>query len=81
MTPTGMTQASLQGTVGRQNEKPLTVCVKSTRGVNPWDGQNLGKGAPAAVRLWSELAEDPVGLVEQDGRQDAPSRRGDWPLE
>lgn len=81
MAPTWMAQASLQGTVGGQDKKPLTVCVKPARGVNPWNGQNLGKSAPAAVRLWSELTEDPIGLVQQDGGQEEPGGRVHWPLE
>lgn len=74
--PAWLTQASLQRAVGGQDQESLTVCVQSACGVDPGNRKDLGKSAPAAVGLWGELAEDPIGLVQKDGRQGGSGWRG-----
>jgi hypothetical protein len=67
--PAGLTQAGLKGAMGGENQQTLTVRIESAGGVDTRDGENLRKGGPAAVGLWGELAEHPIGLVQQKGLQ------------
>jgi hypothetical protein len=55
--------------MGGQHQQTLTVRVKTTRGIDPRDGEEFRERTPATVGLWRELAEHPVGLVKQKGLQ------------
>jgi hypothetical protein len=81
MAPAGLAQAGLQGAVGGEDQQTFTVRVQPARGVNPGNGKDLGECAPAAVRLRGELAEDSIGLVQQNGLQDVSRRGGHSPLQ
>ena len=39
--------------------------------VHPWNLDVIRQAAPAAAWFWGELAQHPVGLVEQQGGQEA----------
>jgi hypothetical protein len=55
--------------MGGENQQTLTVGVETPCGIDTRDGENLRESAPAAVGLWGELAEHPIGLVKQKGLQ------------
>jgi hypothetical protein len=80
VTPTGLTQPSLQSALGGKNQQSLAIGVQPPHRVNFWSGDEFREGAPATSRLRGELAKHPIGLVEQEGCQGS-LRGGLGPLE
>jgi hypothetical protein len=66
----------LKRPVGRQHKESLAVSVEATGGVDPRNVDEGGQGLPGASGFRGELAENPVGLVEQQGLQGWISDRG-----
>jgi hypothetical protein len=65
-----------------EDQQPFAVGIEASGGIDGRNIDEVGKGAPGAARLGAELAEDAVGLVEQQSGQggsptsvQAPSRR------
>ena len=57
-----------------EEQQPLTVCVKPTCCINLWNPYQFSQTSPSTAWFRGELAEDPVGLMEQKGGQPAFSR-------
>lgn len=74
--PARIGEAMLQSSIGGQQQQALAVGIEPTGGIDSGDGNVGGQGLPATAGLRAELAENAVGLVEQDRRQGS-GRGGD----
>ena len=57
-----------------EEQQPLTVCIKPACCINLWNPYQVSQTSPSTAWFRGELAEDPVGLMEQKGGQPAFSR-------
>ena len=69
MAPAGVGQPLLQTTPIRQQQKPLAVGIQPAGWVDMGCCDVIRQGSPATPGLGGELAEHPVGLVEEDDGQ------------
>jgi hypothetical protein len=70
-------EALLQATLVGEQQQALAISIQPTRGIHAREVDEIGQAAPATAGFRRELAENPVGLVEQDGGQSPiPLRTG-----
>ena len=62
-------EALLQTAVAGEQQQAFAVGIEAAGGVDVRDRDVIGQATPAAARFRCELAEHPVGLVEQQGGQ------------
>lgn len=69
MAPAGVGETVLQPAIGRQQQQALAVGIEATGGIDAGMINPVGQAAPSAAWLPAELAENPVGLMEEEGVQ------------
>ena len=69
MPETWIGQALLQPTVTGEQEQSFTVGIQTSCGINLRHVNEIPQTAPTTSLFRSELAEHPVGLVQQQGGQ------------
>ena len=71
MAPTRIGEPLLQPPIGGEQEQTFTVGIEPACRVYIRDGDVLCQAAPAAARLRGELAQHPIGLMEEKRAQEA----------
>lgn len=74
--PGGIGEPMLETAVVRQQQQPLAVGIEPAGRVDARHRNVVGQAGPAAGLVRAELAENPVGLVEQQGGQGRRRLRG-----
>jgi hypothetical protein len=74
--PAGIGESLLQGADAGEQQQAFAVGVEAAGGVDGGNGDELGQVPPAAAWFVGELAENPVGLVEQQGGGQGEISRG-----
>jgi len=65
--PAGIGESLLQVAVAGEQQQAFAVGIEAAGSVDIRNVDEIGQAPPAASRLRRELAENPVGLVEQKG--------------
>jgi hypothetical protein len=71
--PARIGEPLLEPAFGGEQQQPFAVGIEAAGGIDARMLDPVGQAAPAAARLGTELAQDPIGFMEEQGVQ---GRRG-----
>ena len=69
----------LQPAVACEQQQPFAVGIQASGRIDPWDIDEISQASPAAARFRGELAQHPIGLVEEQGCQKPSSGFAGFP--
>jgi hypothetical protein len=79
MAKTWVCEPLLQPAVAGEQQQPFAVGIQTACRIDLWNRDEISQASPAAARFWGELAQHPVGLVEEKAGQESTSGFAGFP--
>jgi len=79
MAKAGVGEPLLQPAVAGEQQQAFAVGIEAARRIDLWNRDEISKASPAATRFWGELAQNPIGLVEEQSGQERASGFAGFP--